>query len=94
MRMNHEVFGLTPYSPAQTLNDKPGGVSLSIPPSVSLNGRGQTAYVNGGLTERFGFAYVRHRAIIVLHSSKEAAMGTASVAIRVDRRLSRSQWAS
>ena len=83
-----------PVQPGAGPQRQAGGVSLSISPSVSLNGRGRAACVNGGPTERFGFAYVRHRAIIVLHSSREAAMGTASVTIRVDRCLSRSQWAS
>ena len=62
---------------------------MGISPSVSLNGRGRTACVNGGPTERFKFTYVRHRALIVLHSSREAAMGTASVTIRVDESTKR-----
>lgn len=40
MYMDHEVFRLTPYSPAHALNDEPESMSLSISPFVSLNRRG------------------------------------------------------
>ena len=54
MRMNHEVFRLTPYSPAQALNDEPESVSSGISPSASLNRQGHPTGRGGQLMPTAG----------------------------------------